>query len=118
MDLGLLTGAAVGLAGALIALVTVPSRPFADRSGGADHGDTASPADAPAGRDTCEDDDEEALDAGVRGRDRGGVLALLAGRMTSAASSACPTCERPAAAYRAAGARSSRSERTWDRARW
>ena len=35
MDLGLLTGAAVGLAGAVIALVTVPSRPFADRSGGA-----------------------------------------------------------------------------------
>ena len=35
MDLGLLTGAAVGLAGALIALLAVPSRPFARRSGGA-----------------------------------------------------------------------------------
>ena len=78
MDLGLLTGAAVGLAGALIALVAVPSWPFADRSEGAgssgapgigdepplggpgprnspegsgtDHRDPAVPADASASR--------------------------------------------------------------------
>ena len=50
MDLGLLTGAVVGLAGALIALATVPSRPFADRSGGAGTSGTPGIGDAPPAR--------------------------------------------------------------------